>query len=204
MERRGRFITLEGMDGAGKSTHVATVTDWVRSRGHAVLATREPGGTPVGEQLRTLLLHQPMQAETEALLMFAARCEHVREVIVPALERGAWVVSDRFSDASFAYQGGGRGVPAQRLALLEQWVHAGLQPDLTLLFDLPPEDARRRVAGTGVDRDRFEREQVEFFARVRAAYLERAGQFPVRMRVVDSRQPREAVRAALVAVLEAL
>ena len=136
--QRGKFITFEGIDGAGKSSHIATVVDLLRARGLNVVATREPGGTPLGEKLRELLLHEPMHLETETLLMFAARREHLAQVIEPALARGAWVVCDRFSDATYAYQGGGRGLERQKFTTLEQWVHGHLHPDLTFLFDLPP------------------------------------------------------------------
>jgi len=186
----GKFITLEGVDGAGKSTYLAALVDTLRRRGVAVVQTREPGGTALGEQLRTLLLGEAMHAETEALLMFAARCEHIHEVIAPALARGDWVVSDRFTDASFAYQGGGRGLAFERLAVLESWVQQGLQPDLTLLFDLPVAIAQQRIAGMQRDLDRFERERLDFFVRVREAYLARAAAQPARVRVIDaSRSP---------------
>ena len=140
-----KFITFEGVDGAGKSTHLAWFVDTLRERGIEVLVTREPGGTPLGERLRELLLNQAMHAETETLLMFAARLEHIEQVIKPALQRGTWVISDRFSDASFAYQGGGRGVPLAKLEQLERWVHPDFQPDLTVLFDIPVEVARQRL-----------------------------------------------------------
>jgi len=184
--RRGRFITLEGIDGAGKSSHLAWLLDWLRRRGHEVVATREPGGTPLGEALRNIVLHQPMHLETEALIMFAARREHIESLIRPALHDGKWVVSDRFTDATFAYQGGGRGLARERIAVLAEWVHGNLQPDLTLLFDLPPHIAIQRLAGTGNAPDRFEREQAAFFARVRDAYLDRARLDPLRVRVVDA------------------
>lgn len=187
-----RFITFEGMDGAGKSTQIARTADWLRARGHAVLLTREPGGTPLGESLRALLLHQAMHPDTEALLMFAARREHLAQVIEPALARGEWVLCDRFTDASFAYQGGGRGLDIARLELLETWVQRGLQPGLTLLFDLPCEVAAQRLAASGGDPDRFEREQSDFFNRVRAAYLARAKADPRRMQVLDAaRTPKK-------------
>ncbi|WP_018410836.1 dTMP kinase [Methyloversatilis thermotolerans] len=195
------FITFEGMDGAGKSTQIARTADWLRSRGHAVLLTREPGGTPLGESLRALLLHEAMHAETEALLMFAARREHLAQVIEPALARGEWVLCDRFTDASFAYQGGGRGLTAERLGILEQWVHGDLKPGLTLLFDLPCEVAARRLATTGSDPDRFEREQSAFFNRVRAAYLERARAEPARIRVLDASRPADGVSNELEEIL---
>jgi len=189
MKKRGKFITFEGIDGAGKSTHIAAVVDLVRSRGLNAISTREPGGTPLGEKLRELLLHEPMHLETEAMLMFAARREHLAEVIEPALERGDWVICDRFSDASFAYQGGGRGLDKQKCAALEQWVHGHLQPDLTFLFDLAPEVAGGRIAAQGRVLDRFEQEKTDFHARVRAAYLERAAAAPRRICVINADQP---------------
>lgn len=197
------FLTLEGVDGAGKSSHLEWLVAWFRERGRAVRQTREPGGTPVGERLRDLVLHEAMHAETEALIMFAARREHIEHVIRPALAAGQVVISDRFTDASFAYQCGGRGLPEQRLEILETWVQAGLQPDLTLLFDLPVELAASRLAGSR-DLDRFEREQGDFQARVRAAYLRRAAQDPRRIRVLDGSQPLTVVRDQLASVLATL
>lgn len=197
----GLFITLEGVDGAGKSSHLAWLEDWFRQRGRQVRMTREPGGTPVGEKLREIVLHQAMHAETEALVMFAARREHIERVIRPALERGEVVISDRFTDASFAYQCGGRGLPEARLEVLEDWVQAGLQPDLTLLFDVPTEVAAARLASAR-EPDKFEREQGAFHARVRAAYLRRAELHPARMRVIDASVGIEAVRAQLAGILE--
>ena len=191
---RGKFITFEGIDGAGKSTHIAAVVDLCRAHGRAVVATREPGGTPLGEQLRELLLHHPMHLETEALLMFAARREHLAQLIEPALARGDWVVCDRFSDASFAYQGGGRGLATSRLERLEDWVHGHLQPDLTFLFDLEPAVAGQRIAAQRRDLDRFEQERADFHARVRAAYLARAAQAPQRIVVIDADQPLLAIK----------
>lgn len=199
----GFFLTLEGVDGAGKSSHLDWLAQWFRARGREVCLTREPGGTPVGERLREIVLHEAMHAETEALIMFAARREHVEMVIRPALAAGRVVISDRFTDASFAYQCGGRGLPEARLAIIEEWVHADLQPDLTLLFDLPTEIAARRLAGAR-ELDRFEREQGDFQARVRAAYLRRAELHPARMRVIDGGRPLPAVRAQLAGILEAL
>ena len=186
MNARGKFITLEGVDGAGKSTHVPWLAERLRARGHEVLVTREPGGTPLGEKLRALLLTEPMHIETETLLMFASRREHLEQVILPALAAGRWVLSDRFTDASFAYQGGGRGVQRGKLCALERWVQEGFQPDLTLYFDLPVEIARQRLAASAADFDRFERQGVEFFTRVRNAYLERAAADPVRIRIIDA------------------
>ena len=199
----GLFITLEGVDGAGKSSHLAWLEDWFSARGRKPRMTREPGGTPIGEQLRELVLHEPMHAETEALIMFAARREHLEQVIRPALAAGEVVLSDRFTDASFAYQCGGRGLPEARLAVLEDWVHADLQPDLTLLFDLSPEIAAQRLASARAP-DRFEREKKDFHARVRAAYLRRAERFPSRIRVIDGSRGLEEVRQQLAAVLESL
>ncbi|MCB1886957.1 MAG: dTMP kinase [Rhodocyclaceae bacterium] len=201
---RGRFITFEGIDGAGKSSQIAAAVERLRAAGREVVQTREPGGTPLGERLRELLLHEPMHLETEAILMFAARREHLAVVIEPALARGAWVVSDRFTDATYAYQVGGRGLAEPRFDTLEQWVHGGLQPDLTLLFDLDPTEAARRLAGTGQAPDRFEREQVDFFARVRDAYLRRADAAGGRVRVLDAARPIEALRAAVLAEVDAL
>jgi len=192
----GKFITLEGIDGAGKSTHLDWLRETLEQRGHEVVVTREPGGTPLGETLRGLLLNHHMHLETEALLMFASRREHLAEVIVPALQQGKWVISDRFTDASFAYQGGGRGIDEARLGILEDWVQQGLQPDLTLLFDVPLEVARQRLSANA-SLDRFEQEQQDFFQRVRAAYLRRAAQFPARIRVIDSARSLPVIRAEL-------
>lgn len=185
---RGKFITLEGIDGAGKSTQHAWLIGFLQSQGREVVATREPGGTPLGEKLRTLLLSEPMHLETEALLMFAARREHLDKLILPALAAGKWVVSDRFADASYAYQGGGRGLAPEKIIALESWVQAGFQPDLTLVFDLPTEVACERLAKTGNAPDRFEKETQEFFERVRDTYLQRAGAEPDRIKVIDSRK----------------
>ncbi|AEI76933.1 thymidylate kinase Tmk [Cupriavidus necator N-1] len=184
---RGKFITFEGIDGAGKSTHIDWVADRLRARSDiaGVVTTREPGGTSLGEDLRQILLHRKMHLETEALLMFAARREHIAEVIAPALERGKWVISDRFTDATFAYQGGGRGLATERLEVLEDWVQGGLQPDLTLLFDVPLETASERLAGARAP-DRFESESRAFFQRTRDEYLRRAAQSPQRFRVIDA------------------
>lgn len=192
---RGRFITFEGIDGAGKSSQIAAVVALLAARGIAVEQTREPGGTPLGERLRELLLHEPMHLETEAMLMFAARREHLAARIEPALASGRWVVCDRFSDATYAYQVGGRGLERTKFEILEAWVHPHLQPDLTLLFDLPPELAAVRLQVAGGAPDRFEREQRDFHRRVRDAYLERARQAPQRIRVVDASGTPEAIRA---------
>lgn len=197
---RGLFITLEGVDGAGKSTHIDWMAERFRSRGRVVRCTREPGGTPLGERLRELLLSEAMHADTEALLMFASRREHLARVIEPALAAGEVVICDRFTDASFAYQCGGRGLPEARLEVLESWVQGGLQPDLTLLFDVDNEVAQARRDAVR-EPDRFEREDPQFHARVRAAYLHRAERFPERIRRVDANQPVEAVRRQIEALL---
>ena len=199
----GKFITLEGVDGAGKSTHIPFIADVLRASGKEVLLTREPGGTPLGEKLRELLLHENMHPETESLLMFAARREHIAQVIRPALERGAIVISDRFTDASFAYQCGGRGVPVEKVGQLEQWVQGDFQPDLTLLFDLPVAVSTQRLANAR-NPDRFEKEGADFFDRIRSAYLARAEQFPQRFRVIDSGKTIPEIQAELQAILAAL
>jgi dTMP kinase len=192
----GKFITFEGMDGAGKSTHIAWFAEALRQRGHDVVVTREPGGTLLGEQLREILLNRPMNIGTEALLMFAARLEHIEQVIRPGLRAGQWVISDRFSDASFAYQGGGRGLSWEKLSQLEQWVHPDLQPDLTLFFDVPVDVARQRLANN-VSLDRFEQEQADFFVRVRAGYHKRIQQHPQRYVVIDAARNVENVKFQL-------
>lgn len=197
----GRFITLEGIDGAGKSSHVQWLVDFLRDRGHVVVATREPGGTPLGEQLRQCLLTEAMHLETETLLMFAARREHLHQVIEPALARGDWVVCDRFTDATHAYQGGGRGLDRHKLAQLEQWVHGDCQPHLTLLFDVPCEVARRRIALAQRHLDRFEQEQAQFHDRVRRTYLDRAAHYPQRFRILDGEQSLDSLRQQLEKIL---
>lgn len=199
----GKFITLEGVDGAGKSTHIPFIADVLRASGKEVVLTREPGGTPLGEKLRELLLHENMHPETESLLMFAARREHLAQVIRPALERGAYVLSDRFTDASFAYQCGGRGVSTTKVEQLEQWVQGEFQPDLTLLFDLPVAVSTERLANAR-NPDRFEKEGADFFDRIRNAYLARAEQFPQRFRVIDSGRSIPEIQAELQAILAAL
>ena len=193
----GRFITFEGIDGAGKSSHLLWLAAHIGQRGVEVVTTREPGGTPLGEKLRDLVLHESMDGETEALLMFAARSEHLVRVIRPALARGAWVLSDRFTDASYAYQCGGRGLPAAKLAGLEAWVHGDLQPDATFLFNLDPAVAYERQRAASRDPDKFEREQADFFRRVRDHYLDRARAFPKRIHVIDAAGSLEEVRARL-------
>ncbi len=190
---RGRFITLEGIDGAGKSTQHARLIEHLKARGRSVVATREPGGTPLGEKLRALLLADAMHLETEALLMFAARREHIAQVIEPALARGDWVVCDRFTDASIAYQGGGRGLAMDKLNSLAQWVLGDLTPDLTLLFDAPVAVAQARLKANTPNPDRFEQEQGEFFERVRAAYLAIAAADPKRVKILDATMPLDNV-----------
>ena len=196
---RGRFVTFEGIDGAGKSSFIGWIERRLQAKGREVVVTREPGGTAMGESLRRLVLHSQLAPLTEALLMFAARKEHLTHVIVPALERGAWVVCDRFTDATFAYQGAGRGVDSDRLALLEQWVQDGIRPDCTILFDLPVDVARVRSAKARAP-DRFESEQVAFFERVRKGYLARAAADPQRFRVIDAARPLAEVEAQLAAL----
>lgn len=199
----GKFISFEGIDGAGKSTHVKSAVLLLRSRGLTVVATREPGGTPLAEKIRALLLSEPMDLATETLLMFAARQSHLAELIVPALSRGDWVVCDRFTDATYAYQGGGRGVAAARIEALERWVQGPLQPDLTILFDVPCEVARSRIGDERI-LDRFEQEAVDFHRRVRSAYLERAARSGGRMAIVDAALEPAAVWEAVRSRLEAL
>jgi dTMP kinase len=201
---RGRFITLEGVDGAGKTSHVQWVADALREKGHEVIETREPGGTPLGEVVRRTVLTETMDVETETLLMFSARREHIVKVIEPALRAGHWVVSDRFTDATYAYQGGGRGVPQERIAALESWVHQGLQPDLTLVFDVPVDVARARLGQERGDPDRFESEGAAFFERVRNVYLARAKAFPGRIRLIDSTTSFDGVRKQLEVIVSSL
>jgi len=186
MKERGKFITLEGIDGAGKSSHLEFLCEQVRARGHESVLTREPGGTPAGEKVRGLVLQVAMNAKAEALLMFAARAEHVANVIEPALAAGRWVVCDRFSDATYAYQCGGRGLPREFVVGLERLVHPGLQPDATFLFDVDPAVAFERQRAQSRSPDRFESEKAGFFVRVRESYLERAREHSRRFHVVDA------------------
>ena len=197
----GRFITFEGIDGAGKSSHIESLAKWLRTRGHDVVVTREPGGTPLAEVLRDLLLHRSMDAMTEALLVFAARRDHLRQNIEPALAAGRTVLCDRFTDATFAYQGGGRGFDHAVLACLESWVQQGRQPDLTLWFDLPPAMAARRRAAAR-PADRFESEDAEFFERVRTGYEARRMADPTRFAVLDAAASQPDVWQALMSVME--
>jgi dTMP kinase len=203
MTQPGKFISFEGIDGAGKSTHIGFVADWLAARGKQVVASREPGGTGLGEKLRALLLHEKMHVETEALLMFASRREHLAQLIEPALARGDWVLSDRFTDASFAYQSAAGGMERDKIMALAQWVHASRWPDLTLLFDVPIEVARQRLDAERT-LDKFEQEKTDFFARCRNEYLRLAAEFPERIVVIDSTRSIEDTRAAIVSALEKL
>lgn len=196
MIRPGKFITIEGIDGAGKSSHIDTLCACLQEQGVSLLRTREPGGTPLGERLRELLLSESMDLETEALLMFAARREHVVKVIEPALCNGIWVISDRFADASFAYQASARGIDWERMKALESWVLKGLTPDLTLLFDLPPTVAATRMAQRAPE-DRFEQEAIEFHERVRQGYLRRVAESPDRFLLIDANQSFDHVAASV-------
>jgi len=203
---RGRFITVEGIEGVGKSTHLALIEQHLRAAGCEVIMTREPGGTALAEQIRALLLgHQfdGMASDTELLLMFAARAEHLDKVIVPAIRRGAWVVSDRFTDATYAYQGGGRGLDAARIAALEAFVQGDLRPDATLLLDAPVEVALARAARRSAQ-DRFEKEQASFFSRVRQVYLERARREPARFHIIDATPALPDVEHAVLRALDEL
>lgn len=197
MTERGKLITLEGVDGAGKSTHLDFIADALRARGHHVIVTREPGGTELAERLRELVLGHDMDPVIETLLLFAARADHVTRVIRPALLAGTWVVCDRFTDATAAYQGTGKGVPMDMIQRLSERTHPGLRPDRTLVFDCDFDIARERLAASGKALDRFEREGRAFFDRVRNGYLARAKAEPGRMRVIDCSADLEGVRAAI-------
>lgn len=199
-KKRGKFITLEGMDGAGKSTHIPNIITALKARGIEVVSTREPGGTRLGEQLRALLLHDAMHPETETLLMFAARREHIDSVIEPALKRGAYVLSDRFTDATYAYQCGAKGVSSNKIKQLEKWVQGKLQPDLTLLFDVPVEISMKRLS-TAREPDKFEREDAKFFEKLRQAYLTRASENPTRFRVINANQALDKVKVLVEEVI---
>ena len=198
----GRFITFEGIGGAGKSTHIDAVAQRLRHAGATVVCTREPGGTPLAERMRDMVLHATMDVLTETLLVFAARRDHIRQVIDPALARGETVLCDRFTDATFAYQGFGRGAPIEQLERLEQMVHGELQPDLTIWFDLPAQLAAERRAQARAA-DRFEQQDLEFFERVRSGYAARAAAMPERFARIDASLPRDAVWQQITAVLEA-
>lgn len=205
METRAQFITLDGIDGSGKTTQLNVIRDWFAARQMPVVFTREPGGTPLGEKLRELLLDPQTRVSlhTETLLMFAARRQHLEDVVLPALAQGIHVVSDRFTDATFAYQGGGRGLPAAEVEVLENWVQGSLRPDLTILLDVPLEVSVARIEGSR-DKDRFEREDSDFFARVRAAYLQRAAQSPQRYAVINSHRDKTEVKQDIEVVLNRL
>ena len=201
---RAQFLTFEGIDGAGKSSHVAFVADYLRAQHCDVITTREPGGTSLGETIREIVLNQAMHTDTEALMVFAARREHLAQVIAPALARQTWVVCDRFTDSTYAYQCGGRGLNPNKVELLEQFLLGTPHPDLTFLFDAPVATARERLEKNTPNPDKFEREQAEFFTRVRDAYQTRAQQFPDRIKVIDSARSMDDIRAALVQHLERL
>ena len=202
---QGKFITLEGMDGAGKSTHIPNIIALLESLGLEVVSTREPGGTPLGEQLRELLLHADMHPETETLLMFAARREHIAKIIAPALARGAYVLSDRFTDATYAYQSGAKGVSTEKIQQLENWVQGqadnSLQPDLTLLFDVPVAVSMARLSNARAP-DKFEREGAPFFEKLRNMYLVRAKQYPNRFHVINANQTLDVVKNKVNVILE--
>lgn len=196
----GHFISLEGVDGAGKTTHLKWLVDHLNALRVPLVVSREPGGTPLGESLRELVLHQEMSIETEVLLMFAARQQHLQSTIFPALQEGKWVVCDRFTDASYAYQGGGRGLSIEKISMLEHWVHADFQPDLTLLFDVPPEVSFERVRQAR-NPDRFEELDITFFERVREAYLLRAARDPLRFHLIDANRPISVIQADLQTII---
>ena len=199
--KSGKFITLEGMDGAGKSTHIPSIVSQIEAGGREVVCTREPGGTPLGESLREILLHENMHPETETLLMFAARREHIANVIAPAIAKGACVISDRFTDATYAYQSGAKGVAIAKINQLETWVQGGLQPDLTLLFNVPVEVSLKRLALARTP-DKFEREGADFFEKLRNAYLDRAKKDANRFRIINSNQALDTVKEEVKAVIE--
>ena len=207
--KRGKFITLEGMDGAGKSTHIPRIIELIKAKGIEVISTREPGGTALGEALREILLHQNMCVETESLLMFAARQEHIIQVILPALQRGAYVVSDRFTDASYAYQQGAKGLSLAKIQVLENWVQGdinaenSLQPDVTLLFDVPVEVSLARLKNAR-EPDKFEQENVDFFVKIRNAYLMRAEQFPQRIKIINANQTLDKVKVSIEKIIATL
>ncbi len=203
---RGRFITMEGVEGAGKSSHIDAMRSHLEARGLTVRVTREPGGAPLSEALRKVLLdpgNHGMDADTELLLVFAARAEHLAKVIRPSLSAGEWVLCDRFTDATYAYQGGGRGIETARIAVLEDWVQGSLRPDLVIVLDIDPEAGLARAALRS-DKDRFEREDAAFFQRVRKSYLDRAKAWPTRYRIIDASADEESVRKQIVKVLESV
>jgi len=196
----GKFVTFEGIDGAGKSSHISWFVESLAAKGISVVSSREPGGTLLGEKLREIILNDEMEPATEALLAFAARQENIATKIKPALRDGQWVVCDRFTDSTFAYQGYGRGFSIEKLEMLENWVHADLQPTFTIIFDCDPAVAAQRLADSRVA-DKFERQSLEFFVRVRDGYLARASRQPERYAIINSNQPINVVRAALAPLL---
>ena len=200
---RGKFITLEGVDGAGKSTHLDWLADHLRGRGVEVVVTREPGGTSLGEKLRNLVLSETMHIDTETLLMFAARREHLAKVIFPALDAEKWVISDRFTDATYAYQGGGHKLALDRIKALEDWVHKGFQPDLTLMFHLPVDVAAIR-RGNRATLDKFEQQDRDFFERVSRVYLARAQENPARIRIIDASQNVKIIQKELELIISSI
>jgi len=203
----GKFITIEGVEGAGKSTQLAFIKSYLAEQGKDFIVTREPGGTPLGETIRELLLSpsdDAMSVDTELLLMFAARAEHVHKVIKPALAAGKWVISDRFTDATFAYQGGGRGIETSRIESLADWTLLGLKPDLTFLFDLPVEIGQQRVLERNQGQDRFEQEKVDFFEKIRHCYLQRAHAEPQRIKIIDSSRSIAEIQQQLTVILNKL
>jgi len=203
---RGKFITIDGVEGAGKSTQIEFICKYIKAKGVNVVLTREPGGTDVGEKIRTLLLSNStgkMHADTELMMMFAARNEHIQNKIMPTLGRGDWVLSDRFTDASYAYQGGGRGLDVERIVQLEQWVLQDFTPDMTLLLDVPVEVGMSRVESRG-KKDRIELEATDFFNRVRQAYIDRSEQFPDRIKLIDSSQTVEHTKQQIKVILDSL
>ena len=203
LKQKGKFITLEGMDGAGKSTHIPMIVELIQARGVEVVSTREPGGTPLGEKLRAILLHETMHPETETLLMFAARREHIANVIEPALARGAYVLSDRFTDATYAYQCGAKGVLPSKIKQLETWAQGDLRPDATLLFDVPVEISLQRLAGAR-EPDKFERENAQFFEKLRQAYLQRAAENPHIFHIIDANQTIEKVKVLVKEIIASI
>ena len=204
--QKGRVITIDGVEGAGKSTQIKFICDYLEAKGVNVVLTREPGGTDLGEKIRELLLStttKSMHSDSELLLMFAARNEHIHHKIIPALEKGDWVLSDRFTDASYAYQGGGRGLDIERIEYLEHWVLKGFTPDMTLLLDIPVDLGMSRVESRG-EKDRIELEELDFFERVRQAYIDRSEKYPQRIKLIDSSKSREHTSAQIEKILEIL
>ncbi|MDB3972049.1 dTMP kinase [Candidatus Thioglobus sp.] len=204
--QKGKFITIDGVEGAGKSTQIKFICDYLEAKGINVVLTREPGGTDLGEKIRELLLStttKSMHSDSELLLMFAARNEHIHHKIIPALEKGDWVLSDRFTDASYAYQGGGRGLDIERIEHLENWVLKNFTPDMTLLLDIPVDLGMSRVESRG-EKDRIELEDLDFFERVRQAYIDRSEKYPQRIKLIDSSKSREHTSAQIEKILEIL